>query len=166
MRIAGLLLTILLTGCHGVSWLDRWQNQHSPSVMPLWSTYQRCMTTTDADLLQQAIGQLEEAKLQDSEPPDWLKTFGGNHVVKQPVRTAVDPEELSAACIVQAARMLRAQERVPEARYLYHYVISRYTSPEWAYYYRQQAEQALASLSREDFALLLQDAFASASLTR
>jgi len=165
MHVAVLLLTILLTGCQGVSWLDGWQNQDTPSVMPLWMTYQHCMTTTDVDLLLEAIGQLEEARLEGSEPPDWLKTFGGEHVGRQPVRTAVDPEELSAACTVRAARMLSMQERIPEARYLYRFVTSRYTSPAWTYY-RQQANEALASLSGEDSTFLVQRTFASRSLIR
>lgn len=133
--------------------LDRWVAGPVPSVMPFWETYQRCMATTDADILVQSVEQLEKVQLEGSEPPDWIKIWGG-HIVRQPLRTAVDPRALSAACIVRTASVLAERERLADAKALYLRVIARYPDRELAYYV-EQAKGALATLPPSDPALLV-----------
>jgi len=152
MRITTILLSVLLTGCQGLSPLDRWMAKPAPSVMPFWETYQRCMATTDADVLVQSVELLEKAHLEGSEPPDWIKIWG-EHVVRQPLRTAVDPRALSAACTIRTASAMADRERPADARAFYERVIARYPDRELAYYV-EQAKGILATLPPSDPALL------------
>jgi hypothetical protein len=152
MRVATILLSVLLAGCQGSSTLDRWIAQPVPSVMPFWETYQRCMATTDADVLVQSLEQLERAQLEGSEPPDWIKIWG-DHVVRQPLRTAVDPRALSAACTIRTASVMADRERLVDAKALYQRVVARYPDRDLTYYV-EQAKGGLAALPPFDSALL------------
>ena len=66
--------------------------------------------------------------------------------MNQPLRTAVDPHALGAACTLRAAAMMAEAERLPEVRALYQRVLARYSHRGWAYY-ADRAEKALISLA-------------------
>ena len=112
--------------------------------MPLWERYQQCLVTTDATELALIIDQFEHVMLAETEPPSWMKAWGG-HVLNQPLRTAVDPRALGAACTLRAAARMAETEHLKEARALYQHVIAQYGHREWAYYV-EQAQEALAGL--------------------
>jgi hypothetical protein len=123
-----------------------------PSVMPFWNSYQRCMATTDPNLLVRSVEDLDRSVLEGSEPPDWLKSWG-DHVIRQPLRTAVDPQALGAACTLRTARVLAEQDHAAEARSLYERLLIRYPQPQLTYYH-DQAREALASLPQNDPAVV------------
>lgn len=152
MRIATIVLTVILAGCQGLSPFDRWAAESVLSIMPLWDTYQRCTATTDVQVLLHSVEQLERATLEGSEPPDWMKQWG-DHVMRQPLRTTVDPRMLSAACTMRTAFVLTEQARVAEAITLYRRVIAHYPDRE-LHYYVAQAKEALAMLPTAEPALL------------
>lgn len=144
MRVAMWLLAIILSGCQGISILDRLDRDQPFSVWPLWEQYRQCLTDTDpADLLS-TVERLERALLAGAEPPPWL-TLLGEYVVRQPLRTAVDPYALSAACTLRTAGVMLEARRLTEACTLYQRVLARYEARELAYY-REQAKEALARL--------------------
>jgi hypothetical protein len=126
--------------------------QPVPSIMPFWDAYQRCMTTTDADVLVQSVVQLENAMLEGLEPPGWMKTWGG-HVARQPLRVAVDPRALSAACTIRTASVMADRARLTEAAAFFQRVIARSPDHELAYYVGQ-AKEALSMLPPSEPALL------------
>jgi hypothetical protein len=138
------LLTILLSGCHAASLLERSTAEVPPSIMPLWERYQQCLVTTDPTELFTIIDQFERALSVRTEPPSWMKAWGG-HVLSQPLRTVVDPRALGAACTLRAAAVMVETEHLTEARALYQRVLARYTHSDWAYYV-EQAQEALAGL--------------------
>lgn len=113
--------------------------------MPLWERYQQCLVTTDPTELVLAIDQFERVLLAGAEPPSWMRAWG-HHVMSQPIRTAVDPQALGAACTLKAAAVMVEAENLAEARVLYQRVLARYSSRDWAYYV-DQAKEALISLS-------------------
>lgn len=144
MRIAMCLLTIILTGCQGIPIFDRVDRDLPFSVWPLWEQYRRCVTATDpADLLA-TVERLERAMMAGAEPPAWIALLG-EHVARQPLRTAVDPYALGAACTLRTAALMLDAQRLMEARLLYRRVLARYEAREFAYY-REQAKEALARL--------------------
>ena len=144
MRITICLLSMILSGCQGILILDRVDGDPPFSVWPLWEQYRQCLTTTDpADLLS-TVERLEHAMLAGTEPPAWI-TLLGEHVARQPVRTAVDPDALGAACTLRTAAVMIEAQRLAEARVLYQRVLDRYVARELAYY-REQAKDALARL--------------------
>ena len=145
MRWIVCLLTILLSGCQGVSLLERHTAEAPPSIMPLWERYQQCLVTTDPTELVLIIDQLERVMLAGAEPPSWIRAWGP-HVMSQPLRTAVDPQALGAACTLRAAAVMAEAEHLTEARALYQRVVARYSRRDWAYYV-DQAHEALVSLS-------------------
>ena len=111
--------------------------------MPLWERYQQCLVTTDPTELVLIIDQFERVMLAGAEPPSWMRAWG-HHVMSQPLRTAVDPHALGAACTLRAAAVMAEAEHLTEARALYQRV--RYSSRDWAHYV-DQAKEALVSLS-------------------
>jgi hypothetical protein len=90
------------------------------------------------------IDQFERVMLAGVEPPSWMKVWVP-HVTNQPLRTAVDPQALGAACTLRAAAVMVEAEHLTEARALYQRVLARYSSRDWAYYV-DQAKEALAGL--------------------
>ena len=115
-----------------------------PPIMPLWDRYQRCLVTTDPTELVLIIDEFERVMLAGAEPPSWMRAWG-HHVMSQPLRTAVDPQALGAACTLSAAAVMAETEHLTEARALYQRVLARYAHREWAYYV-EKANEALAVL--------------------
>jgi len=148
MRWTICLLTLLFSGCHGVSLLERPTAEAPPPIMPMWAHYQQCLVTTDPTEFVSIIDQLESVVPARAEPPSWMRAWG-QHVANQPLRTAVDPQALGAACTLRAAAVMAEAEHLMEARALYRRVLARYARREWAYYV-DQAREALASL--QDYA--------------
>jgi len=112
--------------------------------MPLWERYQQCLVTTDPTELVLIIEQFERVMLAGAEPPSWMRAWG-HHVTTQPLRTAVDPQALGAACTLRAAAVMAEAAQVTEAQALYQRVLARYSNRDWAYYV-DQAKEALAGL--------------------
>ena len=112
--------------------------------MPLWERYQQCLVTTDPTELVLIIDQFERVMIAGTEPPSWMRAWG-DHVLSQPLRTAVDPQALGAACTLRAAAVMVEAEHLTEARALYQRVLVRYAHHDWAYYV-DQANEALAGL--------------------
>jgi len=144
MRWIVCLLTILLSGCQGVSLLERPTAETPLSIMPLWERYQQCLVTTDPAELVLIIDQFERVMLAGVEPPSWIRAWGDN-VTSQPLRTAVDPQALGVACTIRAAEVMAEAKHLTEARALYQRVLARYSSRDWAYYV-SQANEAIAGL--------------------
>ena len=144
MRWTVCLLTILLSGCHGMSLFERPTAEAPPPIMPLWARYQQCLVTTDPTELVLIIDQFERVMLSGTEPPSWMRAWG-DHVMSQPLRTAVDPHALGAACTLRAAAVMAETEHLTEARALYQRVLARYAHRDCAYYV-DQAKEALAGL--------------------
>ncbi len=120
--------------------------------MPLWERYQQCLVATNPDELVLVIDRFESATHAGAEPPSWMRTWG-HHVMSQPLRTAVDPQALGAACTLRAAALLVEAERLIEARMLYQRVLAKYSGSDWAYYVGQ-AKVALVRLSESAPAVL------------
>ena len=144
MRWIICLLTVLVSGCHGVSLLERSTAEAPPSIMPLWERYQQCLVTTDPTELVLIIEQLDREIPARVEPPSWMKAWG-HHVMSQPLRTSVDPQALSAACTLRAAAVMLEAEQLTEARALYQRVLTRYSGLDRAYYV-DRAKEALSGL--------------------
>jgi len=152
MRWTFCVLIILLSGCNGVSLLERSTADLQPSIMPLWERYQQCLVATDYTELIQIIEQFERVVSEGADPPSWMRAWGG-YVRNQPLRTAVDPRALGAACTLRAAVVMVESEHLTEARALYQRVLARYLSRDWAYY-ADQAKEALVSLSDPALAVI------------
>ena len=60
MRWTVYLLTILLTGCHGISVLDL-PAENAVPIMPLWERYKQCVVSTSPQELISVIDQFEQA---------------------------------------------------------------------------------------------------------
>jgi hypothetical protein len=144
MRWTVCLLIILLSGCHGMPLFERATAEAPPSIMPLWEHYKQCLVTTDPAELTLIIDKFELATSAEVDPPSWMRAWG-QHVMSQPIRTAVDPQALGAACTIRAAAVMIEAEQLMEAQALYRRVLARYSSRDWAYY-ADQAKVALAAL--------------------
>ena len=83
----------------------------------------RCHRSTTLALI---IEQCERVVLARVEPPSWMRALG-DHVTNQPLRTAVDPQALEAACTLRAAAVMAEAKHLTEARALYQRVLARYS---------------------------------------
>jgi hypothetical protein len=137
------LLVILLSGCQGMPLLNRLTEEVQPSVMPLWERYQQCLVTTDPAELALIIEKFELVAQAEVEPPTWMRAWG-KHVTGQPVRTAIDPQALGAACTLRAAAVMEEAERPTEAQALYRRVLTRYSGRDWVYYVDRAKEKLTA----------------------
>ena len=98
------------------------------------------------------IDQFERTTHAGAEPPSWMRAWG-HHVMSQPLRTAVDPQALGAACTLRAAELMVEAKRLTEARVYYQRILARYSDSNFAYYL-DQAKEALLSLSDSTPAVL------------
>jgi len=144
MRWTVCLLISLLSGCHGMPLFERATAEDPPSIMPLWERYQQCLVITDPRELALLIEKLELVAQAEVEPPAWMRAWG-QHVMSQPLRTAIDPQALGAACTLRAAAVMVEAEQLMEAQELYRRVLARYSSRDLAYYV-DHAKEALADL--------------------
>jgi hypothetical protein len=112
--------------------------------MPLWERYQQCLITTDTTELFLIIEQFERVMLVGAEPPSCMRAWGHN-VTNLPLRTAVDPQALGAACTLRAAAVMAEGENLTEARALYQGVLTRYSTRDLTYYV-DRAKEALSGL--------------------
>lgn len=138
------LLTVLLTGCQGLSLLDV-PPERDPQIMPLWEQYQRCRVATDPDELIYLVHHFDAVRVTGVPPPAWLKGWGP-HVKPQPIRTTIDPQAIGAACTLRAAALLVEKARLSDAWTMYERVLTHYADPD-RQYYSAQAREALARLS-------------------
>ena len=145
MRWTVCLFTILLSGCHGLSLLERPSENALIPIMPLWERYKQCQASTNPEELLSMVEQFERTTLTGAEPPSWMRPLG-HHVMNQPPRVAVDPKALGAACTLRAAELLVKAERMAEAEVLYRQVLVRYSNPDWIYYV-DRAKEALVRIS-------------------
>lgn len=146
------LISLLLTGCQELPRLDLWETAAPPSVMPLWERYQQCLEANEPATLLQLVEQFEQVMLTGPEPPTWMRSWN-LHVMRQPLRAAIDPQALGAACTIRTALVLAERNRVSEARALYEHIVSRYPEREWTYY-RERAKEALVSLQNSNQAVI------------
>ncbi len=123
---------------------ERATSEAPPSVMPLWERYQQCLVTTDPTELALIIEKFELVAQAEVEPPAWMRAWGP-HVMSRPLRTAIDPQALGAACTLKAAAVMVEAEQLMEAQALYRRVLARYSGLDLAYYV-DHAKEALADL--------------------
>ncbi|NOT97205.1 MAG: hypothetical protein HOP00_12985 [Nitrospira sp.] len=145
MRWIVCLLSIFLGGCQGLSWSALSAAEAPLPIMPLWERYQQCLATTDPAELARIIDQFERVMLTGAEPPPWMRAWGA-HVMRQPLRTAVDPWALGASCTLRAAVVMEAMHDRTAAQTFYQRVLARYSNRDLGYYI-EQANEALVSLS-------------------
>ena len=132
------LLIILLSGCHGVSQLERTTAEPPSPIMPY------CLAATDPTELVLIAERFERVVSEGAEPLFWM-TAWGDHVANQSLRASVDPQALGVACTIRTAAVTAEAERMTQARALYQPVLARYSNREWAYYV-DRAKAALAGL--------------------
>jgi len=112
--------------------------------MSLWERYQQCLAATDPTELFLIIEQFDHVGSGGATPPFWMGAWG-DHVKSQPIRTAVDPQALGAACTLRVAGLMVKAQYLTEGRALYQHVVARYSSRDLAYYI-DRAKEALTAL--------------------
>jgi len=95
--------------------LERPTVEASPPIMRLWAHYQQCLVTTDPMEFVFIIDQRESVVPARTEPLSWMRAWG-QHVANQPLRMAIDPQALGAACTLRAAAVMAKAEHLMEAR--------------------------------------------------
>lgn len=100
----------------------------------LWHRHQVCRTTQDRDHLRRLSDELHRAALQEQAGlaaiPGPLRSL----VAAPPLRTAIDPKAVAAACLARAGSLARAVGDRPEAERIVRLIAKHYAEPDYAFY--------------------------------
>ena len=152
MRLLILLVSFVIAGCQFGPPVLTQHRSEALTAMSSWGLYQACLSASDLESVRGLAARLREVALQKIEPPAWIKSFGA-HVATQPLRVAVDPRALGAACALRVAKLATEAHLLPEAEARYRDLVEQYTDQEYAYY-AGQAQQALIDLKDQAPALV------------
>ncbi|WP_447599137.1 hypothetical protein [Nitrospira sp. Nam80] len=130
-----LCLTLpLLAACSLFSTHDHPSEPQDRSVMSLWELYRDCQQSHNVEAALSAARQLRQSADMQVMPTSDLPGGLDGFVMKQPVRTTVDPKAMAASCTLQAAKASLDAGRPEEAQQLLHAVMRNYPEAEYAFY--------------------------------
>ena len=102
--------------------------------MSLWELYRDCRQSGNVETALSAARQLRQSADMQVVPASDLPGGLDGFVMKQPVRTTVDPKAMAASCTLQAAKVSLDAGRQQEAQQLLHAVMRNYPESEYAFY--------------------------------
>ncbi|HSE57680.1 MAG TPA: hypothetical protein VLA99_03180 [Nitrospiraceae bacterium] len=115
----------------------------------LWHRHQACRTTQDRDHLRRLSDELHRAALEEQAGLVAIPGLLRSLVSAPPVRTAIDPKAVAAACLARAGSLAQAVGDRPEAERVVRLIVEHYAEPDYAFYLdlaqgrvRNQGEQA------------------------
>jgi outer membrane protein assembly factor BamD (BamD/ComL family) len=124
----------LLTACSLFSTQNHPSESQDQTVMSLWELYRDCRQSGNVETALSAARQLRQSADMQVVPASDLPGGLDGFVMKQPVRTTVDPKAMAASCTLQAAKVSLDAGRQEEAQQLLHAVVRNYPESEYAFY--------------------------------
>lgn len=128
---------LLMAGCQVLAPAEKGVGTRSASVMSLWELYRHCQTSPDVETVLSAAKQLRQSADVSLNPSSDLLKSLDRFVMRQPVRTTVDPKAMAASCTLQAARTSVIAGREQEAEQLLYSVVAGYPETDYTFYVAQ-----------------------------
>lgn len=100
----------------------------------LWHRHQICWTTQDRDRLRHLSDDLHGAALQEVAGRTAVPRLLRSLVTAPPVRTAIDPKAVAAACLARVASLALAAGDGHEAERVVRLIAEHYAEPDYAFY--------------------------------
>lgn len=108
----------------------------------LWHRHQICRTTQDRDHLRRLSDELHRAALQETAGRSAVPVLLRSLVTAPPVRTAIDPKAVAAACLARAGSLAQAVGDEHEAERVRHVLVEHYGGPDYDFYLNLAQDQA------------------------
>lgn len=100
----------------------------------LWHRHQVCRTTQDRDHLRRLSDELHRAALEEQPALAAIPWLLRSLVAVPPVRTAIDPKAVAAACLARAGSLAHTAGDRHEAERVVRVIAEHYAEPDYAFY--------------------------------
>jgi hypothetical protein len=100
----------------------------------LWHRHKVCRTTQDHDRLRQLSDELHRAALEETAGRTAIPMPLRSLLTAPPVRTAIDPKAVAAACLARAGSLAQAAGDRHEAERIVRLITEHYAEPDYAFY--------------------------------
>ena len=114
----------------------------------LWHRHQACRATQDRDHLRRLSDELHRAALQEQAGRTAIPGPMRSLVTAPPVRTAIDPKAVAAACLARAGSLAQVVGDEFEAARVVRLIAEHYGEPDYAFY-RNLAQSQVIDLDRK-----------------
>ena len=112
------------------------------AMTSLWHWHQACLTTQDRDHLRRLSDELHRMALQETAGRAAIPGLLRSLVAAPPVRTAIDPKAVAAACLARAGSLAQAVGDEHEAERVRHVLVEHYGGPDYGFYLNLAQGQA------------------------
>ena len=134
-------MLLICVSCAGCQFLIAGPDQDLV-MTNLWYRHQACRTTQDQDRLRQLSDELHRAALQEQAGRTAIREPLRSLVTAPPVRTAIDPNAVAAACLARAGSLAQAVGDEHEAERVRHVLVEHYGGPDYGFYLNLAQGQA------------------------
>jgi hypothetical protein len=100
----------------------------------LWHAHHACRTTHDRDIVRHLSAELHRTALQEAVGQAAIPALLRSVVTAPPVRTAMDPHAVAAACLARAGSLAQAAGDENEAQRVLRLIAEHYGGPEYSFY--------------------------------
>lgn len=162
MKVAIIFLCLCCAGCQFLIVEQGQPWRQDLAMKRLWLAHHACRTAQHRDVLYHLSDELHRAALQEktarASVPDLLRSL----VTAPPVRTAIDPNAVAAACLARAGSLAQAAGDEDQVQRVRHLIAEHYGDPEYSFYINmvqadvshldsgpKQAVMGLASVGRD-----------------
>lgn len=143
-----IIVAVCLQGCQPLGWLTGMRDFPEDHFQLLWSLYRRCSLEQDAQEAQGLADRLSGAAFANegrSVPvPDVMAAW----IEPLPVRLAVEPKAMAAACALHAGQLALQAGQADRAHRLFSLVVRRFHEPAYVFYV-SEARASLEFVERE-----------------
>lgn len=147
-RSAGLvLISLLALGCQSVGMAPGVRDLPEEQFQSIWQVYSHCLASRDLKAVRDdADGLTRAAFANEGSHDSWPGTLAA-WVEAPPVRLAVEPKAMAAACALHGGRIAWQAGHPEAAHRLYSLVVRRFHEPHLAFYVKE-ADEGLALVER------------------
>ena len=100
----------------------------------LWQAHHACRMAYDRGMVRHLSEELHRAALQESVGQAAIPELLRSLVTAPPVRTAIDPHAVAAACLARAGSLAQAAGDEHEAERVLQVLVERYGGPDYGFY--------------------------------
>lgn len=142
------LISLLLMGCQSMGLTSGLRDLPEEQFQSLWRIYTQCLASREAAAVREDVEILSRAAFANEGIGGELPDAFVGWVATPPVRLAVEPKAMAAACAVHGGRIAWQAGHSEMANRLYSLVVRRFHEPHLAFYVKE-ADAGLALVERE-----------------
>ena len=141
-------MCFLMLGCQSMGMTPGLRDLPEEQFQSLWRVYTQCLANREAAAVREDVETLSRAAFANEGIGGGLPDALVGWVETPPVRLAVEPKAMAAACAVHGGRIAWQAGHPETAHRLYSLVVRRFHEPHLAFYVKE-ADAGLALVERE-----------------